>query len=147
MDIVLSVDIATTPERLFETITTSKGLVGWFTPQAQAEPKVGTTVTLGFGPEMTMTYRVDVLEPARQVVWSCAEVPPGWNETHVSFDIIPAGESTNLRFSQIGFAPGYELLGTFTYLWAQVIRSLKVFLESGTGEPWGSPASKAAGTT
>jgi hypothetical protein len=32
-------------------------------------------------------------------------------------------------------------------LWAQYIRSLKLFVETGKGEPFGSPASKAAGTT
>jgi hypothetical protein len=33
------------------------------------------------------------------------------------------------------------------YAWAQFLRSLKLFLETGMGEPFGSPASIAAGTT
>ncbi len=40
-DIVHSVDIGTTPDRLYEAITTQKGLTGWWTPQVKAEPTVG----------------------------------------------------------------------------------------------------------
>ena len=40
-DIVHSVDIETTPERLYEAIATQKGLAGWWTPQVKAEPTVG----------------------------------------------------------------------------------------------------------
>jgi hypothetical protein len=62
----------------------------------------------------------------------------------VTFDITPKGDAVNPRFSHTGFAADYELFGTFNYLWAQNIRSLKLFVETGAGEPFGSPASKAA---
>jgi uncharacterized protein YndB with AHSA1/START domain len=118
VDIVLSVDIATTPDRLFEAITTSKGLAGWHTPQSKAEPQKGALIEFGFGPEATITFRVDEFEPRRRVVWSGVEGPPEWQGTHVAFDIAPAGDLATLRFSQTGFAPDLKVFGYFSYLWA-----------------------------
>jgi len=144
MDIVHSIDIETTPDRLYEAITKKAWLAGWWTPESNAEPKVGALNEFRFGPETTLMFRVAELEPARHVAWSSVQGPPDWKGTHVTFDITPKGDAVNLRFSHTGFAADYELFATFNYLWAQNIRSLKLFLETGTGEPFGSTASKAA---
>ena len=146
-EIVHSIDIKPTPERLYEAITTQKALAGWYTPQTKAEPKVGAIIEFRFGREATLTFRVEKLEPTRQVVWSAVQAPPDWRGAYLTFDITPAENAANLRFSQTGFAPDYALLSCFSYLWAQYIRSLKLLLEAGEGEPYGSPASRAAGTT
>ena len=37
-DIVHTVEIATTPDRLYDALTTQGGLAGWWTPQATAAP-------------------------------------------------------------------------------------------------------------
>jgi hypothetical protein len=55
--------------------------------------------------------------------------------------------SVVLRFSQTGFAVTTPLVAFSSYAWAQYLRSLKLFLETGKGEPFGSPASIAAGTS
>ncbi len=57
------------------------------------------------------------------------------------------GAPEALRFSQTGFDPDHGLFSCFSYLWAQYMRSLKLLLETGEGEPYGSPGSRAAGTT
>jgi hypothetical protein len=66
-DIVHSVDIETTPDRLYEAITTQKGLTGWWTPQVKAEPTVGALNEFHFT-GTTLKFRVDKLEPARHVM-------------------------------------------------------------------------------
>jgi uncharacterized protein YndB with AHSA1/START domain len=144
MDIVHSIDIETAPDRLYKAITTEAGLAGWWTPDSKAEPAIGALNEFRFGPEKTLTFRVRELEPPRHVAWSSVQGPPDWKGTHVTFDITPKGHAVNLRFSHTGFAADYELFGTFNYLWAQNIRSLKLFVETGAGEPFGSLASKAA---
>jgi uncharacterized protein YndB with AHSA1/START domain len=145
-DIVHSVDIKTTPDHLYETITTQKGLAGWWTPQVKAEPMVGAINDFHFM-ETTLRFRVDRLEPARHVAWSSVLVPSDWEETHVLFDITPGNTTVNLRFSHTGFASLGGSFGVTSYSWAQYLRSIKLLLETGEGEPFGSKGSRLAGTT
>jgi uncharacterized protein YndB with AHSA1/START domain len=147
MDIVHCIDIDTTPERLYQAITTQEGLAGWWAPQSKAEPKLGSLNEFNFGPERTLKFRVEQLESARRVVWSSLQVPPDWSATQVRFDITPKGHRVSRRFCHSGFASTAGSFGMTNYSWAQYIRSLKFFLETGKGEPFESPASRAAGTT
>ena len=74
-----SIDIETTPGRLYEAITTQQGLAGWWTPQVKAEPTVGALNEFRFE-GTTLTFRVEELEPARHVAWSSVQVPPTGRE-------------------------------------------------------------------
>jgi len=145
-DIVHSVDIETTPDRLYEAITTQKGFAGWWTPQVKAEPTVGALNEFHFA-GTTLTFRVDQLEPARHVTWTSVQVPPDWEGTQVLFDITPGDDTVNLRFSHTGFASTGGSFGSTSYSWAQYLRSIKLLLETGKGEPFGSAGSRLAGTT
>lgn len=145
-NIVHSVDIETTADRLYEAIVTQKGLAGWWTPQVKVEPVVGTLNEFYFM-GTTLVFRVDKLEPARHVAWSSVEVPSDWEGTQVLFDITPQGETVNLKFSHVGFASYGGSFGVTSYSWAQYLRSIKLLLETGEGEPFGSTGSRLAGTT
>lgn len=145
-DIVQAINIKTTPERLYEAITTQKGLAGWWTPRVKAEPTVGTISEFHFS-GLTVKFRVDKLESGRHVAWSSVQVPPDWDGTHVLFDITPDGDVVNLRFSHIGFASQGGSFAVTSYSWAQYIRSIKLLLEIGEGEPYGSKGSYLAGTS
>lgn len=145
-DIVHSIDIATTPERLYEALTTQKGIAGWWTPDVKAEPVVNSVNELNFQ-GTTLKFRVDKLEPARHVAWSSMDVPPQWEDTRVLFDITPDGDMVNLKFSHAGFTSLEGDFGITSYSWAQYVRSIKLLLETGEGEPFGSRGSRLAGTT
>jgi hypothetical protein len=95
----------------------------------------------------TLQFRVESLEPNRRVAWTGVQVPEEWKRTPITFEISPSEDGVKLTFCQRGFMPGYEPFGGFSYCWAQCLRSLKLLLETGKGEPFGSPASIACGTT
>jgi hypothetical protein len=145
-DIVHSIDIATTPERLYEALTTQKGIAGWWTPDVKAEPVVDSINELNFQ-GTTLKFRVDKLEPACHVAWSSVEVPPQWEDTRVLFDITPDGDMVNLKFRHADFASLEGDFGITSYSWAQYVRSIKLLLETGEGEPFGTRGSRRAGTT
>ena len=145
-DIVHSVIIKTTPDKLYEVITTQKGLAEWWTPQVEAQPTVGTVNEFRF--ERTiLKFRVDTLEPAHRVTWSSIQFPPDWEGTQVLFDITPNDDTVTLGFSHTGFASTSGSFGITSYSWAQYLRSIKLLLETGAGEPFGSAGSRLAGTT
>lgn len=143
MDIVHSVPIKTTPEQLFEAITTAEGLAAWWTPETKADPRVGGLNTFGLGPGLVATFRIDTLEPMRRVAWSAVQAPPIWEGTRVTFEIAPGDGSVGCTFIHSGYDADEATFGLYNYLWAQYVRSLKLLLETGTGEPLGSPASIA----
>jgi uncharacterized protein YndB with AHSA1/START domain len=145
-DIIHSIDIETTPERLYDAVTTRKGIAGWWTPDVKAEPKVGAINELGFM-GMILKFRVDRLEPVRHISWSGLQVPPLWEQTRVHFDITPDGDMVLLKFTHAGFTSTGGDFGLTSYSWAQYVRSIKLLLESGEGEPFGSKGSRLAGTT
>lgn len=145
-DIVHGINIKTTPDRLYEAITTQKGLAGWWVPKVKAEATVGAINEFPFE-GLTVTFRVDKLEPGRHVAWSSAQVPSDWENTQILFDITPDGDIVNLKFRQTGFASLEGFYPLSNYSWAQFVRSLKLLLETGEGEPYGSEGSRLAGTS
>ncbi len=144
MDIVHEIDIATTPQRLFEALTTQAGLSAWYTPDTKV---MGNEVQFKFSALTTLRFCIEKLERNRLVTWKGIDVPEEWKSTPITFDIVPDGDSVTLKFRQSGFADGYRAFGGFSYCWGQYIRSIKLLLETGHGEPFGSAASIASGTT
>lgn len=145
-DIVHSVTIGATAQRLYSVITTQEGLAQWWTPEVKAEPTVGVLNEFRFE-GTTLTFRVEELEPSRHIAWSSVQVPPDWEGTRVLFDITAEHGAVNLRFSHAGFASMGGSFGVTSYSWAQYLRSMKLLLETGVGEPFGSQGSRLAGTT
>lgn len=146
MHIAFTVDINASPARIYEAITTPGGLAAWWTPGVTAKPEVGSVNEFRFT-EMGLTFRVEQLVSDQRVVWSGVDVPDDWKGRHVTFEISQDGESATLEFRQGPFPANYEAFGTFSYHWGQYLRSLKMFVETGAGEPYGSPGSLIAGTT
>lgn len=146
--IVHTITIDAPAERVYAAVTTQQGLTGWYTPTAKIEARVGGINEFTFGSYGALRFRVGTLDPNRRVDWVGIDCPPEWKGTHVSFDIEPGGmESINFTFSHTGLPPEYAELGCFNYLWGQYVRSIKLWCETGTGEPFGSTGSKAARTT
>jgi uncharacterized protein YndB with AHSA1/START domain len=138
MDIVHVVEIQTTPERLYEAVTTQKGLAGWWTRDTKAEPRVGAVNGFGFSGKMSFRLKVEKLEPGKRVVWSSVQGPPDWTGTEIAFDIAPSPAGATLRFTHAGFASTGGGFGVYSYSWAQFLRSLRLLLETGRGEPAGA---------
>ncbi len=147
MDIIIGIEIETTAQKLFEALTTASGIAAWWT-KAKTQAAVGAINEYAFG-QGTVTFRVDKLEPNKAVGWSAQDVPPDWKGTRVLFELSDGARAgaVTLRFSHAGFPAMTPVVAFTNYAWAQFLRSLKLFLETGIGEPFGSPASIAAGTT
>jgi uncharacterized protein YndB with AHSA1/START domain len=86
--IVRSVDIATTPERLFPLLVEPESLQQWWPDVAELEPRVGGRVRMEFrGGESVVTGEVTRFEPPRAVAftWVRGERPDV--STHVELTV------------------------------------------------------------
>src|SRR2546430_17128692 len=75
--------------KIYEALSTSKGLASFWTADSHAEPKVGTTARFGFhGPVLEM--RVDELEPGKRVRGATEDGFPAWKGTTGTWALKPA---------------------------------------------------------
>lgn len=58
-------------EKVYKALTIQEGLAGWWTPEAKAQPEVGSILRFSFGPTYFKEMKVEELKPQRKVKWFC----------------------------------------------------------------------------
>jgi uncharacterized protein YndB with AHSA1/START domain len=119
-------------------LTTHDGITGWWTSRADvAGADVGEVLKMSF-PDAPITWDMqitEVVEPAR-VGWRCTGGPPGWEQTRVVWGIEKAGDAVVVRLDHAGFPAVDDMFRIVTVGWAQMLLSLKAYLESGQRRPF-----------
>lgn len=159
-DLRLVVPLDAPPSRVVEALTTQAGLAGWWTPDCDAEPRVGGAVEVRFpGADFFARFRVTALTPTL-VEWECLDgrhpEATGWKElrgwvgTRVRFELAPATgdegeEATTLTFTHVGLRPELECNAVCRAGWWQFVRqSLRAYVATGAGLAWSPGACTAA---
>ena len=97
------------PEVVYEVITSPEHLREWWPDEADLEAEPGATGTLTFGAEpetKVATLTVIEAEPPRRFAFRWAydgDVATVDNSLLVTFDLIPSGDGTVLRFAETGY--------------------------------------------
>jgi uncharacterized protein YndB with AHSA1/START domain len=139
-DILLEVPIAASPDQVYRAITEQQGLASWWTPDVVTGPEVGSTAeftfTSGPGSRVVAKMEIAALEPGRKVYWTVAEDNiPDWVGTHITWDVTPADQGTNVRFGHRDYPSTEGPFARVGYRWAWYLTSLKDYLETGQGRP------------
>ena len=141
-----TLEIAAPAAKVYEAITTAKGLQGWWTTTCESGTGVGSRTTFRFGP----TYNVmltEKLTPHREVVWRCLEQhheadelsrKDEWAGTRVKFALESRSPgSTVLHFEHEGLTPELECYRICEDGWGHFLKtSLKKLVETDKGEPF-----------
>lgn len=143
MKIQHSIAIKTTLQDFHRAVTTGDGIAAWFTPEVKAGEKAGDTVELSFNHTYTMVYRVESTERPRSVVWAPVQAPEEWKRSRIALEAEKIDGGIEFTFTHSGLPEEYAEAAFFAYCWGQYVRSLKLYLETGKGEPFGSPPSRA----
>ncbi|WP_029432476.1 SRPBCC domain-containing protein [Blastococcus sp. URHD0036] len=122
------------PERVYEALTTLDGLSGWWAEKTTGETDVGGVIQFRFGPG-GIDMRVAELDPGRLVRWEVADGPAEWIGTTVRFDLRQDGDWTIVLFRHEGWREPVEFMHHCSTKWATFLVSLKQLLETGTGAP------------
>ncbi len=129
-----NVIIKTTPEKVYEAITTQEGLANWWTKQTIAKPEVGFVNTFTFG-TFRNEMKVTMLNPNKKVEWHCINSIEEWIDTNISFDLEEKDGRTILRFAHSDWRAVTDTFAGCNYDWGRFMTSLKLFCETGTGTP------------
>jgi uncharacterized protein YndB with AHSA1/START domain len=132
-DLVLAVEVSASPDALYDAITTSDGLAGFWTKDSEAEPSVGSVARFGFGPEAVLRMRVDELVPGKRIRWTCLGDFPNWQQTAVTWDLRRDGVGpTTVVFRHGKWSPDLaeDYNAHSNYTWATILTALKAYAES-----------------
>ena len=133
-----TVSIDADANKIYEALSTAKGLASFWTADSHAEPKVGSIAKFGFhGPVLEM--KIDKLEPGKRVRWSTHGGFPQWNGTTVTWEIEPAKDGGHeVTFNHEGWPDGLPAkdLASVNYTWGRVVGRLKKYAETGKPAPF-----------
>jgi uncharacterized protein YndB with AHSA1/START domain len=150
--------IEASAEDIFKAITTQEGLSGWWTPGVTAKPERGAIARLPFGAKYHKEMRIEELTPPKLVRWTCLAGEDEWIDTRLSFEIEGGGaealnrshyeiagqvaqvkdpaKATLVVFRHQGWREESPMFGECNYTWGQFLRSLKLYCETGKGNPF-----------
>ena len=138
-DIKHFIPLATTPDKVFATLTTQNGLGSWWTADTTITPKVGGTAEFGFDKRgMLFRMKIESLETDRLVVMSCHGDHPEWAGTRLTWEIEPAGDGeTHLRFTHANWKAVTDFCASCNTMWGQLMFRMKDYLEGrARGPQW-----------
>jgi uncharacterized protein YndB with AHSA1/START domain len=122
---------------VYEWLTTTDGLAGWWTRDVTGEGGVGSTLRFSFGGEdRRADMQVTELDPAGRVVWRCVYGPDEWIGTDIVFELTPNGDETVLLFTHANWREPVEFLNHCSTKWALFLFSLKDGLEGRVATPY-----------
>jgi uncharacterized protein YndB with AHSA1/START domain len=106
------IQVEATPEVVYEVISRPEHLRNWWPDDAELEPVPGATGVISFGDRSTPEAKVAPLtvteaDPPRRFafrwVYAEGEAATPANSLLVTFELVPSGAGTLLRFTETGF--------------------------------------------
>jgi len=141
-DILHRVGIKSSVDDVYQALTTTEGLSGWWTKDTQGDSKLGGMIRFRFSADGKdiggFDMKVLELQPARQVLWQVVDGPEEWIGTKVGFELKQEDGYAIVLFKHLGWKEPVEFMHHCSTKWATFLLSLKSMLETGTGAP--SPA-------
>ena len=136
--LVHSVTIEADADKIYEAISTGKGLSSFWTRDSRAEPKIGSIAQFGFGgPRLEL--KVEELKPGRLVRWSSHGGFPEWVGTTVIWEIGPAEKGwSEVKFTHAGWPAELPQadLASVNYTWGRIVGRLKKYVETDKPVPF-----------
>jgi uncharacterized protein YndB with AHSA1/START domain len=135
VDILHRVAIRATPERVYDALTTTEGLAGWWARDTTGDGRPGGTLAFRFGPG-GIDMAVKEAVPGERVLWEVVDGPEEWLGTHVRFELRPEADGwTGVMFHHEGWREPVDFMHHCSTKWATFLISLKQLVETGTGAP------------
>lgn len=125
------VGIKASPTKVYEAITTAKGLSHWWIEGTTGD--AGKAGLIDFGP---CKMKVRRAVPGKQVSWECTEGPASWVGTEVHFQLRRKEGQTFVLFRHDKWRREEEFMYHCSTKWATFLLSLKHWLESDEGRPY-----------
>ena len=125
----------TTPETVYEALTTVDGLAGWWTDDTSGTGEVGGVLEFRFPPVGGFDMEVVEARPGEHVTWRVVDGPEEWVGTTIDWDLRQDGDYTIILFAHQGWKEPVEFMYHCSTKWGSYLLSLKKYVETGQGDP------------
>lgn len=123
------VEIITSPDHLFHTITSAEGLEKWWPLHAVGIPAIGEEYSFYFSPEYDWRAKVIDCEANKFIEWKMIVADDDWQDTKLRFSIIERDHACILRFEHRSWGDINDHFRRTSYCWALYLRCLKDYIE------------------
>ena len=140
VDIIHRIGIRSSAGKVYNAISTIKGLSNWWTEEVEGEQKPGGKIKFRFrsgtGEVLgEMVMEVKKLDLEREVRWLCVEGPGEWIGTDITFELSQQGDQVILIFGHRNWKEAVEFTAHCSMKWAVFLLSLREYVETGKGRP------------
>lgn len=140
VSIIHRVGIKASLQKVYEALSTTEGIAGWWTTDTTGIAEVGKIIVVKFfsleGKELgSMDMEVKLLDQEKKVQWKCTDGPAEWIGTDIVFELQQQEEYTIVIFSHKNWREEVEFKAHCSMKWAIFMLSLKEFIETGKGKP------------
>ena len=117
---------------VYKALTTTDGLLGWYSDQVEGNPDKGGEFTLSFTKhEGPFRWKVTAAEPGALVQWTCVAGPGQSTGTVVTFRLSETGKGrTAVELDHEGFEDTDQKLKVCNTLWGGLVLHLRKYVES-----------------
>jgi uncharacterized protein YndB with AHSA1/START domain len=117
--------------KVYEALTTEKGLAEVWTKNLRVKPELGFVNEFDF--KDNYATKIVALEENRRIEWECIATDPEWVGTTVSFELEEKNGVTCVWFGHRKWRALTEFYRMCNYNWAMFLYSLKSYCEDGKG--------------
>jgi uncharacterized protein YndB with AHSA1/START domain len=123
-------------ERVYEAVSTPRGLDAWWTKRSSGRAVVGEEYVLWFGPNHDWRGHVSRASAPVEFELEIVKADEDWLGTRVGFRLDGHGEQTQVRFHHVGWPDPNEHWRISSFCWAMYLRILRRALEFGEAVPY-----------
>lgn len=140
VDIIHRIGVKSPAARVYDALTSLKGLSNWWTEEVQGDGTVGGKIEFRFRTPSgelkgSMVMQVQTLNASREVRWRCVDGPAEWIGTDITFELAEQDNQTILLFGHRNWREAVEFTSHCSMKWAVFMLSLREYVETGTGKP------------
>ena len=128
--------IKSSPEKIYSAITTNEGTAKWWTEQSEIGNKVGDINIFDFGDRYHNEIIIINFIPNKKVEWECLVGDKEWIGTKLIFEIEEKDKNSVLKFTHGNWREETDFFASCNYHWGYYMLSLKLFCETGKGNPF-----------
>ncbi len=140
VNIIHRIGIKAPIAKVYEALTTIRGLANWWTEEVEGKEQTGGKITFTFRSETgeikgKMVMEVQELVPRKRARWRCLEGPPEWIGTDITFELAETDNQTIILFGHRNWREAVEFMAHCSMKWAVFMLSLREYVETGKGKP------------
>lgn len=128
--------INSSPEKIYSAITTKEGVANWWTEETEVGNRIGDINIFDFDNRYHNEMKILSLITNKKVEWECLEGDKEWIGTKLIFEIEEKDKSSVLKFTHGNWIEETEFFASCNYQWGYYMRSLKLYCETGKGNPF-----------